>query len=296
MRFFKGARVAFLAFLCALYVTAQEEKIKAIFLFEDILQSNTTALTTLGFNTLLIFRVGVLETGDLVYYATGAAAEEVDVPVVTNGTYVGGAEMAEKIIAFKTANGSGIDRVELSLVSADPTFENIRDLIAAEGTGPETVLYRGFEALRTAWGLDAFNNDDESVYDVASTVSFAGMLGDMGYQYSISPYTSVDFWAEVKSQLPGLLDRVYLQCYDGGAGNDPGAWQDALDMSVVPLLWVTNDAKPEYGNTAEKAREKFADWLETDTVAGGGYWNDYDIERMNSSYALYANALNEVFG
>ncbi|KKY37445.1 putative coagulation factor 5 8 type domain-containing protein [Diaporthe ampelina] len=226
----------------------------AIFLFKDVLQSNTTALKTSGFNTLLIFRIGVLENGDLVYYSTGDAGDAVDAPVITGGAY------------------TLIDRVEVSLVSHDATFVNIRNLVNANGTGAGTPLYNNFEALFSAWGLDAFNNDDESVYDVASTVSFAKLLGGIGYRYSIAPYTNTGFWASVAQQLPGLLDRVYLQVYDGGAGNDPGAWQDALGLKVTPVVWVTNDAKPSQGNTPEQAQAKFTNWNSQYSVDGGGMW------------------------
>lgn len=291
----------------------------AIFLFKDVLQSNTTALKTSGFNTLLIFRIGVLENGDLVYYSTGDAGEAVDAPVITGGAYVGGEALADKAKSFKTGQ-TLIDRVEVSLVSHDATFVNIRNLVTANGTGPDTPLYRNFDALRAAWDLDAFNNDDESVYDVASTVSFAQLLGAIGYRYSIAPYTNSGFWASVAQQLPGLLDRVYLQVYDGGSGNDPGAWQDALGRKVTPLVWVTNDAKPSQGNTPEQAQAKFANWNTQYSVDGGGmcqmfllvepleaahsqlilgsskgYWNDYDVEKMGSSYTSYAQALTSVF-
>ncbi|KAI3558484.1 coagulation factor 5/8 type domain-containing protein [Colletotrichum abscissum] len=272
--------------------------VKSIFLFKDVLQSNTTALKTSGFDTLLIFRIGLLGNGDLVYYSTGDAGEAVDAPVVTNGSYVGGTALAEKVKSFKTGT-TNINRVEISLVSHDTTFQIIRDLINADGTGSDTKLYKNFEVLKAEWDLDAFNNDDEGVYDVASTVSFAQMLGKMGYQYSIAPYTNSGFWANVRTQVesanPGLFDRVYLQVYDGGAGNNPGTWQTTLGMKVIPLVWVVNDAKPSQGTTATQAQQRFASWFSQYVVAGGGYWNDYDIEKMGSSYTDYGAALTSVF-
>ncbi|EOO01386.1 putative coagulation factor 5 8 type domain-containing protein [Phaeoacremonium minimum UCRPA7] len=286
-------------FICHLPWATIAESEKSIFLFKDVLQSNTTGLTTSGFNTLLIFRIGVLENGDLVYYSTGGAGEAVDAPVVTNGSYIGGAALADKIKSFKTGV-TRIDRVEVSLVSQDTTFQNIRAMISESGTGSDTVLYQSFEALRNAWDLDALNNDDESVYDVSSTVSFATMLGTIGYKYTIAPYTSINFWNTIKTQInsevPDLLDRVYLQVYDGGAGNNPETWQDTLGMKISPIVWVTNDAKPSQGTTPAQAQTKFSGWYTQYAVAGGGYWNDYDIEKMNSSYVEYGGVLTSVFG
>ncbi|KAH6850510.1 hypothetical protein B0I37DRAFT_115760 [Chaetomium sp. MPI-CAGE-AT-0009] len=270
--------------------------IRSIFLFKDVMKSNTTALKTSGFNTLIIFGVGVLSNGDIMYYSNTPGSS--DVLVASGGAYVGGDALAAKVRSFKTGD-TLVDRVEICMNS-----QNIRELMASPGAGPNTPLYRNFAALRAAWGLDAVNNDDESIYDTASTVAFAGMLGDIGYRYTIAPYDAgrMAFWAGVVSRAnqarPGLLDRVYLQLYDGGAGNVPANWQTRLGMKVVPILWVINDSKPQFGQSPAQARSRLAQWSREAEVAGGGLWNDYDIEKMNlayASYAEYGNILREIF-
>jgi hypothetical protein len=269
--------------------------IKTIFLFKDVLKSNTAALKTSGFNTLIIFGIGVLDNGDIKYYSNTPGSK--DAVVASNGAYVGGNALAEKIRSFKTGNDTNIDRIEISM-----NAEHIRKLMASPGTGPETPLFRNFKALKLAWNLDAVNNDDEKYYDVGNTVSFAKMLGSAGYKYTIAPYTKSAFWATVKSQLNQglkapdlLLDRVYLQCYDGGSRNDPGSWQQTLGMKVVPLVWVTNDSKPAQGTTVAQARTKFANWNRNNALGGGGFWNDFDIEKMGLSYKQYGDVLNSIF-
>lgn len=269
------------------------EEVRAIYLFKDVLVSNTTALTTSGFNALVIFGVGILEDGSIMYYSNTAGSS--DVEVASNGTYTGGTALAAKMQSLK-ATGA-VTRLEICMNS-----EHVADLMASPGPGADTPLYQNFAALKAAWGLDAVNNDDESIYDVASTVTFAKMLGEIGYKYTGAPYTNVAFWQSVISQAnsglaePDLLfDRAYLQCYDGGAGNDPTAWASDLRLDVVPLVWVVNDAKPVYGTTPEDAQTKFEGWKANGGLAGGGYWNDYDIERMNSSYTAYGDVLLSVF-
>lgn len=272
------------------------QNIRSIFLFKDVLKSNTTALTTSGFNTLIIFGVGILSNGDIMYYSNTPGSR--DVLVASGGAYVGGDALAAKVRSFKTSAGTGVDRVEISM-----NAQNVRNLMTSPGPGADTPLFRNFAALKEAWGLDAVNNDDESIYDVASTVAFARMLGRAGYRYSIAPYTNARFWATLISQLNTgggadsrlLLDRVYLQCYDGGAYNDPAGWQGALGMRVVPLVWVINDSKPVYGTSAAQARARFAAWHQRSALAGGGYWNDYDIEKMGLSYREYGDVLTSVF-
>jgi hypothetical protein len=269
--------------------------IRSIFLFKDVMKSNTAALKTSGFNSVIIFGIGILDNGDIKYYSNTPGS--VDVVVASNGAYVGGDALAEKVRSFKTDNDTNIDRMEISMNS-----QHVRDLMANPGPGVETPLYQNFKALKTAWLLDAVNNDDESLDDVASTVTFAKMLGTMGYKYTIAPYTNTRFWSSLKTQLNAglnepdlLLDRVYLQCYDGGAANDPGSWQRTLGMKVVPLVWVTNDSKPSQGTTAAQARTKFSRWNQQNSLGGGGYWNDYDIEKMGLSYKQYGDVLTSVF-
>ncbi len=273
--------------------------IRSLFLFKDVLESNATALATSGFNTLILFSFGVLGNGDVVYYTTNTKAGGSHTTVAANGAYVGGDALAARVQSFKRAPSAAVNRVEICMSSSGTAFQNVSALLRRDGRGPATVLARNFAALRAAWALDAFNNDDESVYDVASTVRFAQLLGAAGYRYTAAPYTNMRFWTAVHAQLnettPGLLDRIYLQEYDGGAGNNPGTWQTALGRKVVPILWVTNDAKPSQGATAAQAQSQFRAWASRYAVAGGGYWNDYDIEKMGSSYAAYANVLLSVF-
>jgi hypothetical protein len=264
------------------YVSAAS--IRSIFLFKDVLKSNTTAIKT-NFNTLIIFGVGILDNGDIMYYSNTPGSS--DVLIASNGSYVGGDALAAKVTSFKTGN---VTRMEICMNS-----QHVADLMKSPGPGSTTRLYKNFAALKTAWGLDAVNNDDESIYDTSSTVAFAKMLGTIGYNYTLVPYTNMAYWVNVKKQLGTLLDRVYLQCYDGGAGNDPSSWQSALGMKVVPLVWVTNDSKPSQGTTVAQAKTKFVGWNGMSALAGGGYWNDYDIEKMGSSYSDYGNVLLSVF-
>ncbi|KAJ4349798.1 uncharacterized protein N0V89_008416 [Didymosphaeria variabile] len=268
--------------------------IRAIYLFKDVLKSNTTALTNSGFNSLVIFGVGILEDGSIMYYSNTPGST--DVKIASGGTYTGGDALAAKVKSFK-ASSSSVDRVEISMNS-----QHVKDLMAKPGPGTDTPLAKNFAAVKTAWGLDAVNNDDESLYDVGSTVTFAKMLNKIGYKYTGAPYTNTAFWKSVISQAnqglaePNLLfDRAYLQCYDGGAGNIPSSWASTLGLKVVPLVWVTNDSKPSYGTTPTAAKTKFQGWNSSGGVVGGGYWNDYDIEKMGTSYTEYGAALSSVF-
>ncbi|KAI1259624.1 hypothetical protein F5Y18DRAFT_442945 [Xylariaceae sp. FL1019] len=282
---------------CAPAVFASIEdtsNIRSLYLFKDVMVSNTTAIQTSGFNSVVIFGVGIVADGGIMYYSNTPGSS--DVLIASNGVYVGGDALAAKVLSLKQGT-TGINRVEISMNS-----QHVKDLMATPGPGPNTPLYQNFVALRTAWGLDAVNNDDESLYDLSSTITFAKMLGQMGYKYTIAPYTNAGFWSSFVQQTNSglseasfLIDRVYLQCYDGGAANNPATWSGMLGLKVVPLVWVTNVSKPSQGTTAAQAETKFTTWKAQGGITGGGYWNDYDIEKNGLSYTSYGAVLTNLF-
>jgi hypothetical protein len=168
--------------------------IRSIYLFKDVMKSNTAALRTSGFNTLIMFGIGILDNGDIEYYSNTPGS--VDVLVASNGTYVGGDSLAQKVQSFKTSNDTTVNRLEISM-----NAQHVSALMASPGPGNTTRLYRNFAALKAAWSLDAVNNDDESLYDVTSTVTFAQMLGKIGLKYTIAPYTNSGSGSMSKTRL-----------------------------------------------------------------------------------------------
>lgn len=62
MRYYGLARALLFQVLVCNVLAAN---IRSIFLFKDVLKSNTTAIKTSGFNSLIIFGVGVIDNGDI---------------------------------------------------------------------------------------------------------------------------------------------------------------------------------------------------------------------------------------
>lgn len=212
------------------------------------------------YNTIMLWSVHVNEDGDLVLN---------DLKVCEDGTYVGDPEWAEHWQELKMGTTS-IKRIELSVGAwGCKDFENIKALIARDGTGEDTILYRNFKALIEAAGADAVNYDDESCYDVQSAVAFGKMCEDMGVKVTLCPYMNVDFWVAVKNQLgEELVDRVYLQCYSGGRYNNVADWERALGMKVIPGYW--NIANASEGKTAAEVGEALK--ANKDSITGGFMW------------------------
>jgi hypothetical protein len=241
-----------------------------------------------GFTTIVLWTLHIYGDGDLVLN---------DKKLIDNGVYVGRSAWPSEVAAFKTGTTS-VNRIEISIGSwgvAD--FETIKSLIAAEGTGPTSSLYKNFLALKNAIpALDAVSYDDESCYDVGSSVALAVMLKDLGYKnISLCPYTRSSYWKGVydgvNSQRPGTVDRVYLQCYAGGASNNPGTWNGYFSgLKVSPGLWCYSN-----GQTPSQVETKMSAWRGSYDIAGGFMWFLDDMIPHLSTYpvAAYGYAIND---
>ena len=209
-----------------------------------------------GFTTLIIFAMHVDADGTL---EIGGG------PVCRNGTYVGPTNWSSSVAGLKTLPTT-VNRYEVCIGGwLDSSFDNIKNLVSSQGTGPASILYRNFQALRSAVpGIDAINDDDEQTFHLSSSASFANMLGGLGFKFTIAPYNNQAFWVNLRNSVTNC-DYVYLQCYAGGAGNDPSQWNAAFGngIKVIP---------GQESNTANPA--VFRNWSVQTGVQGGFYYPD----------------------
>ena len=252
--------------------------------FYDGGQAVIDTLRSSGFTTVILWSIHVHDNGDLYYN---------DRLVVSGGAYVGDPGWPDRLRTLKQAPTS-VNRVEVSVGAwGTADWESIDNLMTRDGTGPDTILYRNFRALLDTTGADAINDDDESHYEVSSTVEFARMANAMGYRnFTIAPYTAQSHWQGVTSELGGLVDRVYLQAYAGGAGNDPAAWAQALGRPVDPGLWSNHGSGCAEGNSPAQVAAQMRTWHENAAIPGGFMWL-YDDMRQCGTPADYASAIND---
>lgn len=211
-----------------------------------------------GFTRLFLFTLGVDSAGTITGFGH---------TLCQNGVYVGDSTWGSKLAACKVAP-STVNRIEICIGSwGSDAFTNIRNLVNSQGTGSGSILYKNFLALKNAIGVDAIQFDDETTYDVNSMVAFGSMLGNVGLKVTLCPYTNQGFWTNVRSQLGSKVDAIYLQCYDGGAGNDPSNWTAAFGgFKVTPGLWGNTDS-----NTS--VMTKMRTWnADADGLPGGFMW------------------------
>ncbi|MGE4285537.1 MAG: LamG domain-containing protein [Phycisphaerae bacterium] len=279
------AIVAAILFLSLSNVSAKESILYGGGPFYSGAASNLTSIRNSGFTTLVLWTIHVHSDGDLVLN---------DVKLIDDGVYVGKSSWPDEVLAFKSRSTS-VRRIEIAIGSwGVPDFETMESFINAEGTGPGSTLYENFKALREAIpAIDAISYDDESNYDIDSTVALSFMLNDLGYKITLCPYTYGYFWGQlfsrVQSERPGIIDRIDLQCYAGGAGNDPRSWKSYFgNLHVAPGLWCYPT-----GQTPGQIAEQLSSWNNSYNISGGFIWL-YD-EIISSPYTIsqYASAINE---
>lgn len=252
-----------------------------------------------GFTTVTLWSIHVDgTTGDLTLN---------DQKVVSNGVYVGNASWPGQLATLKQAPTS-VTRIEVSVGSGGVNdFHNIQSLIAAQGTGTSSILYKNFNALKAATGAEAVDLDDEDLFNASTTTQFSVMCGNLGMKVTLCPYNNQTYWQNVlsqtNSQLPGTIDAIYLQCYDGGVFNNPATWNGYFSSSglhVTPGLWSIhgvncNDAG---GDNPSSVQTKFTNWKNSTTLSGGFMWLYDDIQHCSSqgNSAQYASAIKNALG
>ncbi len=192
--------------------------------------SQINGLRASGFTTMILFTMSVATNGDFTYNG--------GVVICRNGVYVGPSNWGSLLSQCRTAPTS-IQRIEMCIGGwGDVSWANIKDLVAANGTNTTAVLYRNLVALKNALGIEAIDSDDESAYDSSSAILFGKMCGSVGLKLTLCPYTNPSYWQAVQAGLGSTCDAIYLQCYDGGAGNNPASWNSYFSgLKVIPGYW-----------------------------------------------------------
>ena len=277
---------------CFLFMIAGFAQQSAIYAGGPVYNEREYAIDELrnsGFKTVIVWTIHLNDEGDLKFNG--------DFPLVEDGEYIGNQmhpDFPADILRLKE-EPTFIDRVEFGLSSAGSgTFDAVKDFYESEGLGPGSTIYENFKALRDAVpGIDAFNNDDESTYDSPSAIAFTKMLAALGYKNAIVPYQNTTFWStlvqSVNEEFPGNIDRNYLQCYAGGAFNDPCSASWDFGIPVYPGLWGGTGR-----DTPGTVENRMNGWKNECGISGGFMWV-YDDFDNSPRVAAYASALNRVF-
>lgn len=252
---------------------------------------NIKELKNSGFSELIVWSVEVGSTGDLNLNG--------EFPLTSEGDYIGNETYPDFPEDLKKIKRGTVKRVTLSIGSSNyGDWENIKALVDSQGTGPDSILYKDFAALKAALPLDAIDFDDENSYDSSSTIKFAVMLGKLGYKVTMDPYTNSDYWTSVVSQInkkrAGTVDGIHLQTYAGGEGNNPcsGSW----NFGSVPVYpGVSDQASAPPDLTPAEAKTAMENWHTQCGITGGWLWI-FDQIAGTSLVRKYAHAITAGVG
>jgi len=254
--------------------------------YKGNVQPNILEIETSGFSEAIVWSVEVSSTGDLNFNG--------EFPLTSNGVYVGNQTYPDFPGDMAQLKQGTVKRVTFSVGSSNyGDWENITALIQSQGTGPNSILYQDFQALKAAIpALDAIDFDDENSYNSPTTIEFGVMLGQLGYHVMPDPYTNNSYWinvvAQINSQLAGTVDGVHLQAYAGGQGNNPCVGWDFGSVPVFPGLWDKND-------TPAQVETIMSGWHSECDILGGFMWI-YDDFVGNGLAKQYATAINTAVG
>ncbi len=237
-----------------------------------------------GFRYVILFNVNVEADGTLTTDGETICRDGQYVFDETQPHY------ADDVRLLKTAPTS-IERLEICIGGwGNQSYQNIRALVNSDGTGENSILRRNFRALKEALpDVEAVNNDDEHAYDAASATKFHVMMYDLGYRTTLAPYTNKTYWQQLTTALnrqrPGACDRIMIQCYDGGAYNNPKDWHLADD---IPL----HAGRTNYQTDMQTSVNQMQTWRDDCEVTGGFVWI-YNDETW--SLQQWAVEMNRVF-
>ena len=252
-----------------------------------------TELKASGYTFGILFNVHVEEDGTL------TTDGEV---ICKDGEYVFGntsPHYVDDVNALLTGNTS-ILRLEHCIGGwGNRAYRSVANLVKADeaeggGTGPNSILYKNFKALKDAIpSVIAINNDIEHDYEHEPHVQFHIMLFDIGFKTTIAPYHAnyrnsywIPFVDKINEARPGAVDRNYLQCYGGGAGNNPNDWK----IGGLPIYGSRDIEAHSY--TYQQIVDVMTNWKNDAGIVGGFYWN-YNWHR---DLRAEAAPINEVFG
>jgi|KBSSwiStaDraftv2_1062776.scaffolds.fasta_scaffold250487_2 hypothetical protein len=252
-------------------------------------------ITTAGYTTVVIWAAHIDGSGNIKIN---------DSLVILNGSFQSAAQdWATQVAALKTAKGTKITRLELSIGGDQTSFANIKSLMTKYGTGSNNPLYKGLSILQSKLGLDAVNYDDETEFDLPSSEGLASICVDLNMKVSACAIGgSQDYWVNlitaVNKAKPGAADAVYIMTY-GGA--DPVAWNGYMKSTglvVAPGLWACHYDAPGSTNctsstNASQVETQIAAWKKQTSLDGGWMFCGTDMQHcpIGGTVAEYASAI-----
>jgi hypothetical protein len=249
-------------------------------------------LRSSGFTTVILSSFYIHTNGD-VY-----SGDDHKNPIIHDGQFVGDREWLKRVASLRQ-QPSSVTRIEILLegrwYNQPPnTYDFIQDWYDAARTVPGIVtgtdagstLYNICKIFKEEIGVDAVCIDDESVYNSESIAQLGEAIGKLNMHMTLCPFRKTEYWKDVICRSKaGLIDAIYLQCYDGGRNNVPGIWKNKLetDIPVYPIFLcrgafsscsAVHNAKTPADIKSEMLRFK----KDYPAMSGGAIWQMADVK------------------
>jgi hypothetical protein len=256
-----------------------------------------------GWTTIIL---GLFHIGDA---ARGFVEAEIflnDLSIIRDGVYTADHAWPAKIAQLKAS--SSITEIYASIGGWDPVrdFKTIKEIYEKNHNSFEgTMLQKNFQVLRDkvpaidGIDMDCEGNSGTDVYDKTSFVAFCKMLIGMGFAITFCPYEKPEFWVGaldeienskvivngVEKSARGAVKWWNLQCYDGGANNDPQTWASAIkakipefptDGFILASDWAKfwdKDRNQWRGDCPREVKQRISQYSKEACFGGAFIWN-----------------------
>jgi hypothetical protein len=249
-----------------------------------------------GFSSIILnmFHIGNpavkagTQLGDIIF-------NDDDPIVIRDGKYIAAPDWPGHIAELK-GPGSKVTQLYACFGGAPPwvrDFETIKKIYNDNNNSfSGTQLEKSCEVFRATFpSIDGIDMDCEETYDLPSFVAFCKMLAGMGFHITFCPYDTgeTDFWTtalvQIEKAYPNVVKWWNLQCYDGGQGNNPQDWADAIAKAapgrqtegyILAGDWVRfydPDQASWRGDCPNAMEQLFSGFRKQACVGGGFIWS-----------------------
>ncbi len=188
------------------------------------------AIQTAGWTSVILGLFHVNAAGDIYFN---------DTPIIKGGAYIGDQTWPDALGQLLAPGQSTITTLLASIGGGGVTdFAAIQTIYQNnKGTFAGTALEANFQTFAATFPMiRLIDMDVEDAYDQPSFVAFCQMLFRIRFGITFCPYEEMEFWTGSLSALNasnrGAVKGWNLQCYDGGAGNNPSEWAQAIETAI----------------------------------------------------------------
>lgn len=195
------------------------------------LASNLSAIKSAGWTNLMVSLFQVSVSGDISINGMN---------LISKGKYIGDTAWPNQLTELKL--GGTIKTLLATFGGWDSAFANIQEIYNANNTFEGTQLEQNCKVFRATFpmfdliDMDVEYPDGQPAGAQECFIAFCKMWIAVGYNLTFCPYENMSFWTNsliaLEQSNPGAVKYWNLQCYAGGAANNPKDWAQAITTAI----------------------------------------------------------------